>query len=122
MRKTLADLRAARQSTIEIEVPDWGGPVQLAKMPARMRIELLERISEKTDGEGNIPISIAIDEYVWAVSKSVEGEVGGLVFDSDEGREFLYGERLDVLSRVFQGVVDFNIGQMGAELELAKKN
>ena len=122
MRKTLAELVAERQTTPEVEVIDWGGPVRLAKLPARERLELLERIGGKADAEGNLPIAVALDEYVWAISKSVQGDDGGLVFDSDEGREFLYGERLDVLQGVFQEVANFNIGEMSAEMESAKKN
>ena len=122
MRKTLSELIAERQTTTEVEVIDWGGPVQLAKLPARQRLELLERIGGKADGDGNLPIAVALDEYVWAISKSVQSEAGCLVFDSDEGREFLYGERLDVLQNVFQEVANFNIGEMSAEMEAAKKN
>ena len=101
---------------------DWGGAVQLQKLTARDRIDLLERIASKTDSDGNIPISTALDEYVWAISKTVVSEAGELVFDSDAGRDFLYGERLDLLSEVFQAIADWNLGNVEAELEAAKKN
>ena len=44
------------------------------------------------------------------------------MFDTDEGRKFLYGERLDVLVAVFQAVSDFNLGNLDSEIEAAKKN
>ena len=85
-------------------------------------MELLERIADKTDEGGNIPIATALDEYVWAISKSVAADDGSRVFDSDDGREFLFGERLDVLQQVFQAVAEWNLGNLDAELETAKKN
>ena len=122
MRKTLTELIAERRATTEVEVVDWGGAVTLARLPARDRLELLERISDKTNQDGELPVTIALDEYVWAISKSVANEGGDLVFDTDEGRKFLYGERVDVLVAVFQAVSDFNLGNLDSEIEAAKKN
>ena len=122
MRKSLAELISERQHTTEIQVTDWGGAVQLAKLPPRERVELLERIADKTDEGGNIPIATALDEYVWAISKSVAADEGSRGCDSDDGREFLVGERLDVLQQVFQAVAEWNLGNLDAELETAKKN
>ena len=122
MQKTLEQLKADRWQTVETEVVDWGGTVTIGRLSPRDRVELLERINGKMGEDGVVPIGVALDEYVWAISKTVQSPSGEPVFDSDEGREFLYGERLDVLTQAFQCVVEFNLGNMEEELETAKKN
>lgn len=120
---SFSDIAANRVHFRDIHVDKWKGDVRIGRLAVRDRLGLMVLLehTERDETGKIIDDADAVEFSVWLISKSITDADGELAFDSDEGRDFLRAEDIDVLNQLANEAIEINGFASNGELEEAKK-
>jgi len=101
-------LAAPDLKTQTLEVPEWGGSVNIKELNGKQRLALTEQCTDVTE-KNIVPIQ------AWLISQSVVDEQGPLLFTNND-IDKLCSKSLKALSKVFSAAIKLNgIGEEAVE-------
>lgn len=113
---------AAAEATVDVEVEHWGGSVRLAKLGAVAGVSIGQRYDAAAKDAHGYPSEDRelVEFYVLLVSHSIVEADGKRRFTSEEGRDLLRRQPIEVLRTIGQAALKLN-GYLKEDAD-AKKN
>lgn len=113
--------RRPRPAHRDLYVEKLGGEVRIRRLSTPKKVDVLQLVQriERDDKGDCLDLAGALEAMVEVVALSVEE------LDTDQGREFLRAEDLDVLTYLFEESLVFNgvdVKVIAEQIEAAKKN